>query len=415
MDGTTVSRAPRIAVLASWYPTVHEPHAGTFVREQMRAVKRSEPDIDIELFHARSVGVTREAPRSLRALSTLAPRHWYTQRDPCGYVEHLTEALLLPPWLGMEVSLVHLAARTIAEVVKAHRRQPFDVLHAHVSHPSGVIARQASRILGLPYVLTEHMSPFPFPAFGDSRGRPKSTLVKVFRDARRVIAVSPSARKEILELTGVDAMVIPNVTDERMFTPAMGGRAPGPFRFTSVGALVRQKGFDVLLEATRAIIDRGVAVSLRVVGEGPDHEALETLASRLGIEAFVSFEGAMPRERVAEVLRTSDGFVLASRHESFGVVIIEALATGLPVIATRCGGPEGIVRTEDGILVPVEDPAALSNAMEAMARGEHTFETATIRRGFEERYASSVVAASLRAVYEDVVRAGKLRARGRVR
>ena len=94
---------------------------------------------------------------------------------------------------------------------------------------------------------------------------------------------------------------------------------------------------------------------LIIFGDGPESGALRALCAELGLYSRVSFRGHCPREELAEAYAAADCFVLASRSETFGVAYIEAMAAGLPVIATRCGGPEDFVTEENGILIPVDD------------------------------------------------------------
>ena len=106
---------------------------------------------------------------------------------------------------------------------------------------------------------------------------------------------------------------------------------------------------------------------LIIFGDGPESGALRTLCAELGLYSRVSFRGHCPREELAEAYAAADCFVLASRSETFGVAYIEAMAAGLPVIATRCGGPEDFVTEENGILIPVDDESALIDAMERIS------------------------------------------------
>ena len=107
---------------------------------------------------------------------------------------------------------------------------------------------------------------------------------------------------------------------------------------------------------------------------------------------------------MAEEYRDADAFVLASRLETFGVVYIEAMAAGLPVIATACGGPEDFVSPDNGILVPKEDVPALADAMERMIRTRESYDSAAIARFARDRFSPAAVAGELEAVYRQIVK-----------
>ena len=142
---------------------------------------------------------------------------------------------------------------------------------------------------------------------------------------------------------------------------------------------------------------------LIIFGDGPESGALRTLCAELGLYSRVSFRGHCPREELAEAYAAADCFVLASRSETFGVAYIEAMAAGLPVIATRCGGPEDFVTEENGILIPVDDESALIDAMERMMLRREDYDSAAISADIRRKFAPETIAARLTELYEGVL------------
>jgi glycosyltransferase involved in cell wall biosynthesis len=141
----------------------------------------------------------------------------------------------------------------------------------------------------------------------------------------------------------------------------------GPIRFLFAGRLVDWKAVDLLLEAFRRVAGRNRA-ALDVVGEGPARAALEAQARRLGLGDAVIFHGWLPQEELARRLRDADVFVLPSLFECGGAVVLEAMAAGLPVVATRWGGPTDYLDESCGVLVePASREALVAGLAGAMA------------------------------------------------
>jgi glycosyltransferase involved in cell wall biosynthesis len=138
-------------------------------------------------------------------------------------------------------------------------------------------------------------------------------------------------------------------------------RQLGPPRFVSVGRMVKKKGFDVLLRAFRQFLDQGQLAELVLGGEGPERGALERLAQDLGLGARVHFPGWIAD--VGALLRSAGAFVLPSLDEPFGVAVLEAMASNLPIIATSTKGPLEILDESTAYLVPIGDAAALAARM----------------------------------------------------
>lgn len=134
----------------------------------------------------------------------------------------------------------------------------------------------------------------------------------------------------------------------------------------AVGRLEHQKGYDILIQAHAQLIHQGIHHRLVIIGKGSRLTALKQLAISLGVEASVSFSGFL--ENPYPLMKQADVFVLSSRYEGFGMVVLEALSLGLPVVSTRCpSGPEEILGDGYyGLLVPVEDPPALAEAIASL-------------------------------------------------
>lgn len=394
----------RIIVVPSWFPSPRTPLAGIFFAEQTELLAKHAPSIDVHVFAVPKRRFDIPFKRPVAALRVLL-EWWRTAKHAArvvtpNYVVHTFETIVWSDRVA-HGGLVH-EARRMARVARDIERErgPFDLVHAHVSHPAGFVAAELARILGVPLVVSEHMSPFPFDDMRGADGRPFPDVLSPLKSAARVTAVSRAHAASIAQWVERPIDVLPNFIDETRF--ARGARTPSePFRFLSVGHLVPQKGFDVLLRALSLCHARGDRFHLSIVGKGYEEERLRAIARELGLDAAVTWLGAPERASMPEVYRAADAFVLASRHESFGVVVIEALASGLPVVATRCGGPEEIVTPDVGELAPIEDPAALADAMSRLARRD--LDRAAIRRYFESAYASSAVVPRLEQLYREVL------------
>jgi glycosyltransferase involved in cell wall biosynthesis len=179
-----------------------------------------------------------------------------------------------------------------------------------------------------------------------------------FTAAHRVVANSEAAaarlRREGIPARRID--IIPNGIDVSDFPAA---RRPARKVVTTVANIRIDKGHDVLLEAVRGVLERHPDARFRIVGDGPLRATIEARAHTLGVAGYVDFLGA--RDDVPEQLATSDVFAFPSLMEAFPNGVMEAMATGLPVVATDVGGiPELVHHERNGLLVPPGDPGALA-------------------------------------------------------
>ncbi len=280
-----------------------------------------------------------------------------------------------------------------------------DVVHAHNARYAGILGEWIKRHYEIPFVMTEHSSAY---ARGMIPTGELPEIRNVFANADARMVVSNALGADVSRVVGPQASpcrVLPNVLDpmfENLELSSPRTRSE-PFRFVSVAQLNENKGHADLLAAC-ALIAGEVDFELHIVGEGPLDNALRAQARTLGIGERVKFVGQLGRKIVLEEILNSDALILSSHRETFGVVLVEALACGKPVIATRSGGPEDIVTSENGFLVPPSAPRDMANAMLQMIRAATQFDRNNLRQECIRRFGRAALVGSLMETYESVAR-----------
>jgi glycosyltransferase involved in cell wall biosynthesis len=286
-----------------------------------------------------------------------------------------------------------------------HSYGPPDVIHAHEANYAGVFAAKLEREFGIPYVLTEHSS---FYARGLIKDWQIYDIKNAFRNASHRVVVSPHLGTILEAKLGSDVhpwISIPNILDARISNNLLLGKesSGGPFRFLNIAFMTKIKGQIELLKAF-AMAFMGIDdVHLRFGGDGPLRQELQRLVVELGVGDKVSFLGMLNRDQVLEEMQGCDVFVLPSHYETFGVVLIEALGCGKPVLSTACGGPESIIKPDNGLIVPPGDILALADGLKKMHKMSGTYDPHRIRKDCLARYSEEVVSGQLKDIFIDVV------------
>lgn len=280
----------------------------------------------------------------------------------------------------------------------------FDVVHSFFAVPTGpaaaVIARRATTahvltVIGADIFDPTRLSPDRFPPLG--------TLVRrVVRDADEVTAISGDIAARARTLTGREDIAIVSCAVEAPTPPAPDraglGWSAGEVVVLTIGRLVPRKGLDTLI---RAVGEAGPPIRLEVVGDGPERAALEELA-RTAAPGRVTFAGSVDATGKSIRLASADAFSLVSAHEGFGLVYLEAMHAGLPVVAGNLGGQTDFLHDgEDALLVPPGDVAALATALRRLA-GDDGLRTALSAkaRAVAGHYTPERMAAEYLAIYE---------------
>ena len=287
-----------------------------------------------------------------------------------------------------------------------------NLIHAHVSYPGGFLASKISERLRIPYVLTEFMGPFPFHHFKRSQSVYNKCIADPIRGASANLVLSEYLLKQYNLLGLPKPQVVPfSVDGSRFKLSGEHGDASGmsPIRnketkLIFVGSIIREKGVGDLLQAIRLVRDTGRRVKLEIVGGGKEISYFKKLSDELSIQDIVEWKGLVDNQDLPEMMQAADLFVMPSWHDTFGVVYIEAMACGLPIVATRCGGPDSFITDEIGKLVPIKSPAKLAVAIGEVVDNISGYHRKDIRRAFEANFSDQSVVEKLELVYDQVLK-----------
>lgn len=365
----------KILVAAPGFDSREKHKVNIFALDQAKALRDAGHDVRFAAVDTRSA--RRARPWGLYQY-TLDGIPVYYASVPCG---------ALP--LGLPALAGRMAVSGIRRAAAKDGWKP-DIIHQHFGADLAAMAEQE----GVPFVFTEHSSLHNRALSPEQAER----LKREYGRCTAVLAVSRALAETMRANTGVEAVVIPNIVDTAQFAPKR--IAHECFTFVSAGNLVPVKNMAGLLRAFAVLNGEPKLV---IFGDGVESGTLHALCAELGLDSRVSFRGHCPRSELAEAYAAADCFVLASRSETFGVAYIEAMAAGLPVIATRCGGPEDFVTEKNGILIPVDDECALADAMERMMSGRASYDGAAIAADIRRRFAPETIATQLTEIYTAVL------------
>jgi glycosyltransferase involved in cell wall biosynthesis len=251
------------------------------------------------------------------------------------------------------------------------RERHHDLVHTHFAVPSGPAGVKISRSCGIPLVLSVHGGDLYDPSKWTSPHRlwPVGRVVRrVLREADLVIAQSTNTAENARKYHRFDGRIeivplgLPPVEFEEATRDELGLDA-ADFVLVTVGRLLKRKGLSYLLGAVARIESDRLKVV--VCGDGPERASLAALARELGISERILFVGHVSDERKYQLLSVADVFVMASLHEGFGIVFLEAMSQGLPIISTNVGGQTDFLGNgRNAILVPPERSDELQRAIE---------------------------------------------------
>lgn len=383
----------KVLFVTRGWPTKADPMSGNYEAVQARALAKRGVEVTVAYLKKKSVSHIFESRKIM-------------QREDDG-ITVLSRTVVVAELPGVKTTRYGhldswLCQRAFLDLYEHYRKLKgdADVIHAHLI----VHAYNCHRVLEkyhIPFVITEHWSKMNF-------ATPDKGLAKLsegYQWADKIVTVSAALADSLKEKFGVESEVIHNMVSDNFFDQTLkkdGQKESHVVKFVSVGSLVHGKGYDIIISALQKCkyMDK---CQISIVGGGPEEANLRSLVEQCQLQNKVFLAGKKTPEEVSELMAESDCFILASRGETFGIVYIEAMAKGKPVIATICGGPESFVNESNGLLIPAEDIEATAKAMDYMVENLEKYDNAAIRQYCHDNFSEEAISQKIIAAYQEAI------------
>lgn len=376
-----------VMFIPSWYSNTRNKVHGSFFKEQALALQKSEVKISVaynEIWPLTLMGKVNEKTGMNFEIEEGLRTYRYKNYN------------FIPKSALMFKVFNKRMEKLYKEIVKEEGK--IDIIHAQSSLWGGISAAYVAKKYNIPLVITEHSS---IERGTHVRESYKALIKESYNTAKEVIVVGTGLKKEIEQLSGRnDIKVIHNLIPIELFDKKEKNKND-EFAFFSLAFLEGEKGMDTLIKSFAEGF-KGEKCKLKIGGAGSQKEGLEHLAKKLGVENQVIFLGALLREEVAKNMNSCNAFVLASRYETFGVVYIEALACGKPVIGMYNGGAEDIINEYNGKIVPIDDVKSLKEAMISVKDNIKSYDSNNIREDCIKRFGREAITNKIIAIYKEI-------------
>ncbi len=276
--------------------------------------------------------------------------------------------------------------------------QGIDLIHAHSSVLYGTLGLQLAKQLGVPLVISEHTGPFSTVTNSAAK---LARAKKAMEGANAVLAVSHHLKNEILE-AGIrpnNLIVTHNPVDTELFQPGSGRQ----HNILFISRLDVFKGGLRTVRAFHQITTAHPQWRLTIGGDGEERGAIEAYIQQHNLADKVTMLGTLTKPEIATQFQQADFLVFPSIHESFGLVPVEAMAAGLPVIATNRTAPPEYINEHNGILIDPMDVDAIANAMQQMIGALSNYNSKIIREEVVNRFGFKAFGKQLEAIYRSVL------------
>ncbi len=387
-----------ILIIPSWYKTPRKPVKGTFFEEQARMLQKLGHTVGI-LFpnhELRFMAISRLGKES-------TPDDFVDNEIPTYY--SFSQSII--PGVDVPTSIdIQMCGKKGFKKYEAYEKKygrP-DIIHAHSTLWGGVVAEYISRKKKIPYFLTKHFTGWILSGKRKEKQAYRNIIKKIISNSEKTFVVSSFYKNELLSTYSLDENkmeVIHNIVNPMFFLDRKPIEVFSPFKLAVVAYLVERKNHKTLFDAMEILNKEGLRIHLSLIGDGRYMGELQKYLKEKDLESQVEFHGLLGREAVAEVIRSHHAVVSASTYETFGVNLIEGLAAGRPVISLDSGGPQDIVRPQDGVLFKENSPKAFAEAIRKVHANYQDYDQSEISEQCKARFSEAAISQKIIKHYEN--------------
>lgn len=325
----------KVLHLAKWYPNKEEPLLGIFIQKHIQSVQQSYDNKIISVYQTNTIN--SNIHRVVNHLKNTEEVVFYHKK---GFLNKI---------------------KVLFRVWKETKHYKPHLIHAHVMGWTSSLAFFFSRTNQVPFLISEHWSGYRTKGYTQLNFASKILRKISAKQAEQICVVSNFLKQDMLKC-GVTAnyTIIGNVLDGI----ALDIEKNKAFSFVFAGDLVQEtKNVKGIIEAFSEVLKHHKDIKLDIIGDGKDLKNYKALSNRLKLSNHVSFHGNRNNDYIIKTLSQSHVLILNSYFETFSIICAEALICGIPVIATKCGGPESYLNEKTGILIDIDNKKQLITAM----------------------------------------------------
>lgn len=378
----------RVILLASWYPDESKPLNGIFFKEQAEALSRAGIDVIVVNINISPIQYI---------LKPSASKGLKISMENGVKVYRYKTYNYFPKMYGAYIKYYSFLLNKIIKKVQIDEGK-VDLIHIHSAFDAGIAYSKVKD--KAPYVITEHSSRYHRNVINKVE---EKMLYKTFSEASKIIAVGKGLAEKISKYSSNKVIeVLPNmvtVKEKNINSDRMKER----FRFFSLAFLNEYKGMDILIEAFKQNKEKFKNVELFIGGDGPEREKLQNLITEYNLENNIFLLGQLNREEVAYHMSNCDCFALASRVETFGIVFIEAMYYGKPVIGTRTGGPDTFINSKCGFVAEIDDINQIAKFMVSIYENYYKYDKEYIKEYCKNTFSEEVIVNKTKSIYKEII------------